>query len=361
MITRHNLAALVQTRGAQQQTESEITACIATRDSSRFVFATALGEIITILRATLRTPEQWKTTPIHDGPILALSMDTQSQSVLTGGDDGRLCRLTPSYTVEELGKIRRWVEHITSFTGKEKQTDLIAVASSKQVELREATGKTILRTLEHSSAVGGIVFDPHGKYLAVSHYNGVSLWTTQSHTNTDTNADTPRFLEWKGSHLSIAIHPQGKSVVTAMQENDLHGWRLSDGHNMRMSGYPAKVRSLSFSHNGEWLATSGAPVVVVWPFHGDDGPIGKPPIELPGIDNTLLCTQVAFHPTQEVLAAGFENGMVLLFELSTQRVLPVSLDTIGSVTALTYSPDGCLLGYGTENGNIGIIDLTATH
>ena len=43
-----------------------------------------------------------------------------------------------------------------------------------------------------------------------------------------------------------------------MQENALHGWRLSDGQHMRMSGYPSKTHILSFTRNGKWLATSGA-------------------------------------------------------------------------------------------------------
>ena len=352
---KNNLAVLVKTRGAQQQTNSEIMSCVATRDSRRFVFAQASGDIITIHRKHLKTPEHWVTTTVHDGPILALSVDTSSSSILTGGDDGRFCRLTSSNVIENLGKSRHWVEHITSFSGD--KVAFIAIASGKNVELRDGTGQTILHTFEHSTTANGIVFDPQGKHLAVSHYNGVSLWAISSYDQPLSQA--PRLFEWKGSHLDIAMHPKGKAIVTAMQENDLHGWRLSDGHNMRMSGYPAKVRSLSFSYNGDWLATSGAPIVVVWPFRDDDGPIGKPPMELPGVDNTILCTRVAFHPTQEVLAAGFDNGVVLLFEPSTQRVLPVSLDPTGPITALAYSPDGCVLGYGTENGLIGVIDLSA--
>ena len=64
-------------------------------------------------------------------------------------------------------------------------------------------------------------------------------------------------MEWKGSHIGVILHPAAEAVVTAMQENALHGWRLSDGQHMRMSGYPAKTASLSFSRNGKWLASSG--------------------------------------------------------------------------------------------------------
>lgn len=344
------LRGLIEKRGAYRQVEGEITGCTASRDSSRFAFTTGEGDVVVAHRQDLMAPQAWATYAVHDGPVLSLSPDTLADSFLTGGDDGRLCRLDPTGEIEELGKTRRWVEHISTFVSD--KSALIAAASGKNVELRDATGRTVIRTFEHPTTVGGIAFDPKGKRLAASHYNGVSLWFTQSKDG------SARVLEWKGSHLGVAMHPGGEAVITAMQENDLHGWRLADGHNIRMSGYPTKVRSMSFSSNGKWLATSGADVVVMWPFFGG-GPMGKPPAELPGAGGAL-CTRVAFHPSQEVVAAGFANGTVVMMEPATQRVLPVSLGHAGAITALAYSPDGCTLGFGTEDGVIGLLDLAAT-
>ena len=125
--------------------------------------------------------------------------------------------------------------------------------------------------------------------------------------------DTPRRLEWKGSHTGIVIYPEADAVVTAMQENALHGWRLSDGQHMRMSGYPAKTELLSFSRTGKWLASSGADTMVLWPFFGG-GPMGKAPTELAGGDN-VLCSRVAFHPQQELCAGGFADGLVVVADV----------------------------------------------
>ena len=57
----------------------------------------------------------------------------------------------------------------------------------------------------------------------------------------------------------------------------LHGWRLADGKHMRMSGYSARVRSLSWTAGGEFLATSGSEQLILWPFDGKDGPMGRQP------------------------------------------------------------------------------------
>lgn len=349
MTENQTMRGLIEKRGAFRVVEGHITGCAASRDNQRFAFTTAEGDVIIAHRGDLTDPASWRTYAVHDGATLCITPDTDPQGFLTGGDDGRLCRVDMHGEIEELGKSRRWVEHVTTYV--DAKTALIASAAGKQVELRDATGRTLLKTFEHPTSVSGIAFDNKGKRLGASHYNGASLWYTQS------KSDNPRLLEWKGSHIGIAMHPQGEALITAMQDNDLHGWRLSDGHNIRMSGYPTKVRSMSFSSNGKWLATSGADVVVMWPFFGG-GPMGKPPQELAGAGGAL-CTQVAFHPTQEVVAAGFVDGTVLMIEPATQRVLPVVLDGSGSISALAYSADGCTLGFGTEEGLIGLVDLAS--
>jgi len=123
---------------------------------------------------------------------------------------------------------------------------------------------------------------------------------------------------------------------------------------MRMSGYPAKTESLSFTRSGKWLATSGADAMVLWPFFGG-GPMGKAPTELAGGDG-VLCSQVACHPQQEVVAGGFADGLVVLADIPTARILPMAAPDRGAVTALAWSADGRHLAFGTEQGFAAIID-----
>jgi WD40 repeat protein len=176
------------------------------------------------------------------------------------------------------------------------------------------------------------------------------LWFVASKT------DNPRKLEWKGSHTGIVISPDGENVVTSMQEASLHGWRLSDGQHMRMSGYPSKTASMSFSRGGKWLATSGAESVVLWPFTGG-GPMGKAPTELAGGDS-VTCTFVACHPQHENVAAGFSDGLVVLADISSARILPVCAPGRGPISALAWSDDGTTLALGSETGFAALVDFT---
>ena len=286
--------------------------------------AAALGDGTLRLIPTAGGPG--REIAVHDGAAMALAPHPAGGFV-TGGDDGRLCRVTPDGAVGEIARFgSKWVEQVAAH-----DAGVIACGIGKAVHLFDATG-VALKTLAHPSTVTGIAFDAKGKKVGASHYNGASLWFVAS------RSETPRALEWKGSHTGIAISPDNDSVVTTMQENALHGWRLSDGQHMRMSGYPAKSRSVSFSRTGKWLATAGADSIVIWPFFGG-GPMGKAPTELAGGDG-VLCQAVAFGPKDDVCAGGFSDGLVVVVDPTRSQVIPVSPPGAGPVSALAWSADG---------------------
>ena len=240
------------------------------------------------------------------------------------------------------------MEHVASHPG-EKGKGLLACTVGKTIHLFDHTGEK-LKELPHPSS------SPASPSMPAASASAGRTTTAPRCGSSRAKVDSPRKLEWKGSHIAIAIHPDGDAVVTAMQENALHGWRLSDNQHMRMSGYPAKTETLSFTRNGKWLATSGADAMVLWPFFGG-GPMGKAPIELAGGDG-ITCTRVAAHPQQEMVAGGFADGLVVLAEVNSSRILPIAPPGRGPVSALAWSPDGTQLAIGTEKGFAAIIDLS---
>jgi WD40 repeat protein len=341
---------LLETRGIHRDLDAFVVAVRFDRTGTTAGFALGDGAMHLV---SVGDRENWRKTEVHDGAALALAPDAfaagPGSGFIAGGDDGKFRRIGLDGTVSDIADFRsKWVEHATSFAA-EKGKGLLACAVGKTVHLFDQAGQR-LKEFAHPSAVTGLVFDAKGKRVAASHYNGATLWFVAAKT------DSPRRLEWKGSHTAVAIHPDGDAVVTAMQENALHGWRLSDGQHMRMSGYPAKTQTLSFTRNGKWLASSGADAMVLWPFFGG-GPMGKAPIELAGGDG-VICTQVASHPQQEMVAGGFADGLVVLAEVNTSRILPVAPPEHGPVSALAWSPNGAQLAFGTETGFAAIIDLS---
>jgi WD40 repeat protein len=211
------------------------------------------------------------------------------------------------------------------------------------------------REFSEQRSIEGLAFAPKGLRIAIARYNGVTLqWA-------GTNG-APVDLEWKGAHTQVTFSPDGRFLVTAMQENALHGWKLDskpgeETRHMRMSGYPAKIKSMSWSPKGKWLASSGAPAAIVWPFASKDGPMGRAPLEL-GTRAQILVTSVAFHPAEEVLAIGFIDGMILGVRIADQKEALLRRPGKGAISSMGWSPSGKLLAFASEAGDCGVIDLT---
>jgi WD40 repeat protein len=336
---------LLTSRGLSRDLGAFVVANRFARDGRRAAFALGDG---TVRIVRIGAEDDWSIVTAHDGAILDFAADPAGDGFISAGDDGKLNRVTAAGTVSNVGNFGgKWVEHVATHA-LDGNKGLIAASAGKLIRLFDQTGR-VLKELSHPSTVTGLVFDAKGKRIGASHYNGATLWFVAAKT------DTPRKLEWKGSHTGIVIHPEGEAVVTAMQENSLHGWKLPDGQHMRMSGYPAKTASLSFSRNGKWLASSGADAMVLWPFFGG-GPMGKAPIELAGGDG-IICQQVACHPRQEIVAGGFADGLVVVADIATSRIIPVVPPDHGPISTLAWSPDGTTLAIGTETGFAAVVDF----
>lgn len=283
-----------------------------------------------------------KTVEAHDG-LLCATPTLDGKALLTGGEDSRVCAVSADGTVAELASIgRKWV---TALAAGPRGAVAFASGRIAHVLLPGVAAKEIA----HPRSVEGLAFAPKGLRLAVARYNGATLHFPAADGK-------PAELEWAGAHTAVTFSPDGNFLVTAMQENALHGWKLADGKHMRMAGYPAKVKSLSWSAKGRWLASSGAPAAIVWPFQTKDGPIGKAPAEL-GTRGDTMVTCVAFHPTDEILAIGYADGMVLAARVADQKEVLLRRPGQGAVTAMAWDGEGRRIAFGTEAGDCGVIDV----
>lgn len=279
----------------------------------------------------------------HPGAAILAAAGDRTR-IVTGGDDGKVMATTADGATALIGEEPGgWIDAIALHP-----SGAVAWAAGRHVRARSAKGE--VKSATAASSARGVAFAPKGYRLAFAHYNGASLWFPNT-------AQAPETLSWKGSHLDVTVSPDGRFLITSMQENAMHGWRIADGKHMRMSGYPAKPRSLSWSPDGHWLATSGADACVVWPFDGKDGPMGKTPREC-GLRPARV-SQVAFHPTASVLALGYEDGAMLLCRLTDASELLARREDAdgGAVSALAWDRDGRRLLFGTRNGRAGLLTL----
>jgi WD40 repeat protein len=307
-----------------------------------------LGEEAMVLAPPRGEP---KSVTVHGGAILATAVG--ESVVVSGGDDGKVVETDVSGTSRTIATDpkHRWIDHVAigpdgAVAWSAGKTAFVHPHPTLPRERRREEGE---RSFEAPSTVGGLAFLPKGFRLAMAHYNGATLWFPNA-----PKAD-PEKLEWKGSHLGVTVSPDGRFLVTTMQEPMLHGWRLVDRQHMRMSGYAARVTSVGWTVGGRWLATSGSTQIILWPFQTKDGPMGKQPKLLAPSEHRVAV--VACHPKQDIVAAGYADGMVLLVRVEDGAEILAKRPGDAPITALAWSADGTLLAFGTESGEAGILDL----
>lgn len=317
---------------------------VAASFDDRGVLAFALGDGSLHLHAGQQTAAP-DAIAMHEGACLSLAA-VPGGGFVSGGDDGRCSLLLPTREQHTLhASPGRWVEHVAAARG-----GLIGCAVGRTLQLL-LHGKAIA-SHEYPSSIGGLAFSPDGRRVAVAHYGGVSLRSTR-HAASDA-----QLLPWKGSHVGVTWSPNGRFVLSAMQEDCLRGWRLEDKADLRMSGYPRKVTDWAWLDRGRHLVTNGAECAPCWPFTTRKGPMDQAPLTL-GSRPGRRVTAVAGDPGRPLAAVGYDDGMVLLCQLDGSVPALVRESGGCAVTALAISGDGHQLALGCEDGAAGWLALTA--
>ena len=316
--------------------------------SGRAMFALGDGTV------RLQTDEGFVTVEAHGGPlggaVLAAAVHPSGVGIVTGGDDGRVVwsRIEGGEVVATLiAEVRnKWIEHVATSAA----SGLIAFTAGNDVHVHDTADPAFARAFAHDKTVSGLAFEPNGRRLASATYGGAYLWYARI-------ADQkPAILKWAGSHIAVEFSPDGKFLISSMQENQLHGWRLSDGKDMRMGGYPSKIKSVAFFDKGALLATAGASGAVIWPFAGANGQMGKEAAEI-GFSRDSMVVRVAGIDPQPVCIAGQDNGKIWAAHMRNGRIETLKAEKGAPISALSVSADGRLMAWGDESGEAGVIEI----
>ena len=186
------------------------------------------------------------------------------------------------------------------------------------------------------------------------------------------------FSETFGSVLCIATSPDGAMVAARTTSNDIHIWKSPSTNSVAvLRGHQGWVRSISFSPDGQWLASASQDQAVrLWNIMTGECRIIRTPasaawavtfsldgqfIVTGGDDNTLRLWQVSTGQCQRVIDNAHEAGITLLsITPDGTRIISTRKDSIikiwrsdlselstlvghtGSVWCSQVSPDGFL-------------------
>jgi len=202
-----------------------------------------------------------------------------------------------------------------------------------------------------NSWINAVAFSPDGTELALAtSAKSVQLWDPATHTLTATlpHPEPVASIAWSGNSTLISGCADGVLRLWSLPIPQLPGSGVING--------------VTFSPNDRLLAIASA-TLRLWNVAARTP--ASPDIGLA----SLTAEAVAFSPTAPLLAVGFSDGTVRLFDISdpatpVQVGPPISATSFGVVETLAFSPNGKLLATGSDDGSVrlwqvGAASLTA--
>lgn len=269
----------------------------------------------------------WLASAGQDGQIRAWYADT----------------LTPRWTAPAGAS---WAEHLAF----RPDGAYLATAAGKSLRFFSPEGALAREVKEHTSTIASLAWLPSGAEVATAAYGAITGWSPIH--------EAPSFvLARKGSPLVLAPSPDGRYLAAGDQENAVQFWIIKRRLCLLMSGYAAKVRSLSWTSGSRYLATSGGQEVSVWDC-GGPGPEGRAPALLRG--HSQLVTAVSFQHKGPLLATAAEDGLCAVWRPAQDTSRPLfGLALTQPISALAWSPDDRLLAVGGALGQVALVEVPA--
>jgi WD40 repeat protein len=317
-----------------------VTALAWSADDAMLMASDASGNVALIQVGT----QQVQIEKVCKDSILTMSASNEQNVVFLSSQDStwKLLEL-PGLSLIAEGKTNAWIEQAHwSPDGQH-----LVFSYGKTLELRNRKGELMHTYSEHESTLTGLCWRYDSKAFATCCYGSLSIY--------EIHAQAKRKLPWKTSLISLEWSPDGKFIIAGTQDNAVHIWNapFRENNDSEMSGYPAKVKCLSFDSKSKFLATNCLSDVVLWKFSGKP-PHGQKPVELKGHASPIR--QLKFQPNGKLLITGDALGFLLFWIPDLKRELYSGARLKGEISAIQWSNNTLYVAAATSEGEIVLME-----
>ena len=225
---------------------------------------------------------------------------------------------------------------VTTLSFSPDRTRLITGTTDNLARVWDLTTGKELQAFSHGAAVTGVAFHPTKPANVIS---TSADKTAAVHTLTiqRTIVVSPTAIN------SIALTPNGQSILTGCEDKSVKMWNLANGNAERtFAGATAAVLAVAVSRNNNLVAVASADKLIRLYNMADGALIGSFPA--PGVVRTL-----SFHPNGLALLSGGDDKTITAWNIAFQPGNPPppefgkpiqTFGVAGNVLAATYSNDG---------------------
>lgn len=211
----------------------------------------------------------------------------------------------------------------------------------------------------HSTWVNKVAFDANNNFLASASGHlfkqevdyTVRLWLTVDWKEFATL--TPKDSKL-GAGLSVSVSPDGGIIAAGMTNGTVHLWAFEGQNELAILDEYAWADDLLFTPDGSQILFVANDGVRVWNVAEAIKTFGNIPEYklIAPLQEKEFIFSIALSPDGTVLAAGYQDGTVRLWNMDTGEQLTVLEGHKDRVVSLAFSPDGTLLASGGTDGTV---------
>ncbi len=288
-----------------------------------------------------RTDRVWSVAFSADGKYLVNGSEDQQIRLWNLNNSGNQYQ-----SFKEIQERTYWVWSVVFHP---LNSQLIATGSDENiVKIWNVETKKLIRRLEgHTNWVLSVAFSTDGKYLVSgSEDTTIKIWDFKTEECFVT-------LKGKEGHKdrvrSVCFHPNDSSILaSASDDRKIILWKWekdTNKFNLLWSSeedHQSRVRSVTFSHNGQYLCSSSDDTkIIVWKLELDshEQPVSKYHVLDKHTDKVV---SLAFHPQDKYLASGSDDRTVRVWDIKTGTCLKVIRGHTKWVRSVAFRKDGVL-------------------
>jgi WD40 repeat protein len=327
--------------------QQAITSMAWSVDGEFLAIASAAGELLLL---DFRAGCEELLRGDHDSSLDVVGFSGDGQFLMAAGQDGELLLWELGGTgvrplaMDPIRLGGGWIDAAAWQPGGL----LLVVAAGRELRLWDGAARQWLEPpLELPGTIQALAWSADGVQLAASCHGELVLWQPCL----SSPSDPPLRHAIASAGLALAFSGPGHQLACGMLDRSLLVWPQDcHGQPWQFSGFPAKVRQLTWSeqpgHLAPLLASAAAEAVILWTQVKQGAKAWQPE---PLLWHEKRVNALAFAPGSTLLASASSDGTVALWDGRGRLIQPIEGQGAGFQT-LAWRRDGRHLAAGDAKG-----------